>query len=56
VFDPAKAEVEAALGEIGIRCLQTEAVTVYRIGSGVDWLAEFEADLSQGRIGPERSS
>ncbi|HEV7915820.1 MAG TPA: hypothetical protein VGP22_18815 [Albitalea sp.] len=56
VFDPAKAEVEAALGEIGIRCLKTEAVTVYRIGSGVDWLAEFESDLSHGRIGPERSS
>ena len=56
VFDPATAEVEAALGEIGVRCLETEAVKVYRIGSGLDWLAELESDLSRGQIGPARSS
>lgn len=50
-FDPAKAEVEAALGEVGIRCLRTEAVTVYRVGAGMDWLAQFESDLAQGRLG-----
>jgi hypothetical protein len=27
VFDPATAEVEAALGEVGVKCLKTDAVT-----------------------------
>ena len=51
VFDPATAEVEAALGEVGVKCLKTDAVTVYRVGPGLDWLAEFENDLRKGRMG-----
>lgn len=51
VFDPATAEVEAALGELGVRCLRTDAVAAYRLGSGSDWLADFEEDLRQGRMG-----
>jgi hypothetical protein len=51
VFDPAAAEVEAALGEVGVKCLKTGAVTVYRVGPGLDWLAEFENDLREGRMG-----
>jgi len=50
VFDPATAEVEAALGEVGVKCLKTDAVTVYRVGPGLDWLAEFENDLQKGRM------
>jgi hypothetical protein len=51
VFDPATAEVEAALGEVGVQCLRTQAVTTYRVGTGLDWVAEFEADLRAGRLG-----
>ncbi len=51
VFDPRTAEVEAALGEVGIRCLKTEAVTVYRIGPGLDWVSDFRGDLDRGRFG-----
>ena len=51
VFDQAAAEVEAALGEVGVRCLTTQAVVTYRLGQGTDWLAEFESDLRQGRMG-----
>jgi hypothetical protein len=51
VFDPRKAEVEAALGEVGVRCLQTEAVEVYRLGSEFDWVQEFAGDLERGKFG-----
>ena len=51
VFDPATAEVEAALGEVGVRCLKTQAVAAYRVGPGLDWLADFENDLCEGRMG-----
>ena len=51
VFDPRTAEVEAALGEVGIRCLKTEAVNVYRIGPGLDWVGDFRSDLDRGRFG-----
>jgi hypothetical protein len=51
VFDPRTAEVEAALGEVGIRCLKTEAVNVYRIGPGLDWVGDFCSDLDRGRFG-----
>lgn len=51
VFDPRTAEVEAALGEVGIRNLKTEAVQVYRIGNGLDWVSEFAGDIEQGRFG-----
>ena len=50
-FDPATAEVEAALGEIGVKCLRTEAVTTYLVGTGLDWVTEFETDLRAGRLG-----
>jgi hypothetical protein len=51
VFDPQKAEVEAALGEVGVRCVATQVVEVYRFGPGFDWLAEFSSDLERGRFG-----
>ena len=55
VFDPATAEVEAALGELGVKCLKTNAVTVYRLGPGTDWLGAFEDDLRQGRLGDSQA-
>jgi hypothetical protein len=51
VFDPATAEVEAARGEVGVRCRKTNAVAAYRIGPGTDWLNAFEDDLREGRMG-----
>jgi hypothetical protein len=51
VFDPRTAEVEAALGEVGVRCLQTEAVAIYRLGSGSDWVSDFADDLERGKFG-----
>lgn len=51
VFDPRTAEVEAALGEVGVRCLTTEAVNVYRIGPGLDWVRDLCDDLDRGRFG-----
>ena len=51
VFDPATAEVEAALGEVGIKCLKTQAVAVYRIGPGLDWVSDFIEDLRLGKFG-----
>ena len=50
-FDPRTAEVESALGEVGVRCLRTEAVKVYRLGSGFDWVGEFAHDLESGIFG-----
>jgi hypothetical protein len=51
VFDPGKAEVESAAGEVGVRCLKTEAVQVYRIGPGFAWAADFADDLEAGKFG-----
>jgi hypothetical protein len=51
VFDPAKAEVESAEGEVGVRNLRTEGVEVYRLGPGFNWLADFAADLARGKFG-----
>ena len=51
VFDPATAEVEAALGEVGVKCLTTQAVGAYRVGPGLDWVEDFENDLREGRMG-----
>ena len=50
VFDQAKAEVEAALGEVGVKCRANEAVELYRLGPGLDWVAEFDADLRAGKF------
>jgi hypothetical protein len=50
VFDPAKAEVEAALGEVGVKRTANEAVEAYRVGPGLDWVAEFDADLRAGKF------
>ena len=50
-LDPSTAEVEACLGKAGVRCLATEAVEVYRLGDGSDWLADFAADLGRERFG-----
>ena len=51
VFDPTKAEVEAAAGEVGVRCLRTEGIRVYRLGAGFAWVTEFAADLEAGKFG-----
>ena len=56
VFDPAIAEVEAASGEVGVRCLRTEAVAAYRIGPGLDWIGDFVTDLRAGRMGTPTDS
>jgi len=56
VFDPGKAEVEAAAGEVGVRCLRTEGVQVYRLGAGFAWVAEFAADLEHGKFGSRTGS
>ena len=50
VFDPQTAEVEARKGSVGVRCLQTNAVTVHPLGDGSDWVASFAAELG-GRFG-----
>ncbi|MBD0272606.1 MAG: hypothetical protein ICV73_11845 [Acetobacteraceae bacterium] len=51
VFDPQTAEVEARKGDVGVRHLRTEAVAVYPLGDGSDWVAGFAADLANGRFG-----
>ena len=51
VFDPQTAEVEARKGNLGVRHLRTEAVAVYPLGDGSDWVASFAADLASGRFG-----
>ena len=50
-FDPREAEVETATGQLGVRCLRTEAVEVYRLGPGFEWAADFKADLQRGKFG-----
>ena len=50
-FDQVTAEVEARKGQVGVRCLLTQAVTVYPIGDGSDWIATFAADLENGKFG-----
>ncbi len=51
VLDPQTAEVEARKGDVGVRCLRTEAIAVYPLGDGSDWVAGFAADLANGRFG-----
>lgn len=51
VFDPQTAEVEARKGNVGVRCLRTDAVAVYPLGDGSDWVAGFAAELDGGRFG-----
>jgi hypothetical protein len=51
VFDPQIAEVEARKGNLGVRRLLTEAVMVYPLGDGSDWVVGFAADLANGRFG-----
>jgi hypothetical protein len=50
-FDPQTAEVEARKGNLGVRRLRTDAVAVYPLGDGSDWVASFAADLASGRFG-----
>ncbi len=50
-FDPQTAEVEARKGSLGVRHRRTEAVAVYPLGDGSDWVAGFAADLAGGRFG-----
>ena len=56
VLDPQTAEVEARKGDVGVRRPRTEAVAVYPLGDGSDWVAGFAADLANGRFGdpPQR--
>jgi hypothetical protein len=51
VFDPQTAEVEARKGNVGVRRLRTDAVAVYPLGDGSDWVAAFATDLGTGRFG-----
>ena len=51
MFDPQTAEVEARKGDLGVRRLGNEAVAVYPLGDGSDWVAGFAADLASGRFG-----
>ena len=50
-FDPQTAEVEARKGDLAVRRPRTEAVAVYPLGDGSDWVAGFAADLASGRVG-----
>ncbi len=50
VFDPQTAEVEARKSDLGVRRPRTEAVAVYPLGDGSDWVAGFAADLANGRF------
>ena len=51
VFDPQTAEVEARKGDVAVRRPRTDAVAVYPLGDGSDWVAGFAADLANGRFG-----
>ena len=51
LFDQATAEVEAALGEVGVKNLRTDAVAAYRLGPGCDWVSDFANDLRAGKFG-----
>jgi hypothetical protein len=50
VFDPRRAEVEACAGEVGVRCLATDAIEIYRLGAGFMWVDDFAHDLERGRF------
>jgi hypothetical protein len=50
-LDQAEAEVEACTGRVGIRSLRTEAVEVYRLGPGWQWVDDFANDLEHGKFG-----
>ena len=56
MFDPRTAEVEAALGEVGVQCRVTEAVHLYRLGPGFDWASDFDDDLRHGKFGLKRDA
>lgn len=51
VYDQPTAEVEAALGEVGVHCRVTEAVQLYRLGPGYEWANDFDDDLRHGKFG-----
>ena len=50
-LDQAEAEVETCTGQVGIRNLLTQAVEVYRLGPGWEWVVDFTRDLSNGKFG-----
>src|SRR3954454_19630293 len=50
-LDQAEAEVETCTGRVGIRNLSTQAVEVYRLGPGWQWVDDFARDLGNGRFG-----
>lgn len=50
-LDQAEAEVETCTGRVGIRNLSTQAVEVYRLGPGWQWVVDFATDLGNGKFG-----
>jgi hypothetical protein len=50
-LDQAEAEVETCTGRVGIRNLLTQAVEVYRLGPGWQWVDDFASDLESGKFG-----
>jgi len=50
-LDQAEAEVETCTGRVGIRNLSTQAVEVYRLGPGWQWVDDFANDLGSGKFG-----
>jgi hypothetical protein len=50
-LDQAEAEVETCTGRVGIRSLVTQAVEVYRLGPGWEWVVDFTQDLGNGKFG-----
>ena len=53
VFDPRTAEVETALGEVGVHCRATEAVHVYRLGPGFEWADDIRRRSATWEIRPQ---
>jgi hypothetical protein len=51
VYDQRTAEVEAALGEVAVHCRLTEAVQLYRLGPGFEWVKDFDDDMRHGKFG-----
>jgi hypothetical protein len=52
IFDQQTAEVESRKGDVGVKYLVTEAVAVYPLGDGSDWVASLSADLESASFNP----
>ena len=42
--------METALGEVGVKRIANDAVEAYPLGPGLDWVADFDADLRAGKF------